>query len=209
MPSPVRSKICGITNPEDALVAIAAGADALGLVFYPPSPRCVNVKQAQAICAALPPFVSVVALFVDAEQEQIEQCCSQLPISLLQFHGEESEQQCSRYRLPYIKALRIRTAEDVSRAEGVYHSAQGLLVDTYKAGTPGGTGESFDWSLLPDQRNKPLILAGGLNPDNVRQAITQVKPYAVDVSGGVERAKGLKDHQKIIRFLDEVSGGRK
>jgi len=208
MSRPVRSKICGITNPDDALCAAKAGADAIGLVFYKPSPRYVDIQQARQICEALPPFVSVVGLFVNAEQQEIDSVCDQIPLSLLQFHGDESVQECSKYTLPYIKALRVRCRDDVLTAAAEYHSSQGLLVDAYKKGVPGGTGETFDWSLLPKNINLPLILAGGLTPGNVRAAIEQVKPYAVDVSGGVERDKGKKDHQEIERFLNEVSRGR-
>lgn len=203
----VRTKICGITRIEDALDAVRFGADAIGFVFYSPSPRSVSVEQVKRICAHLPPFVDVVALFVDAEESLIEEVCAELPVTLLQFHGEENEAQCARYGVPYIKAIRIRTEGDLAQAEKVYQSASGILVDTYKAGVQGGTGETFNWSLLPKERCKPLILAGGLQPENVARAIDQVKPYAVDVSGGVELSKGIKLPQLIEQFLKEVSCG--
>jgi phosphoribosylanthranilate isomerase len=203
----VRSKICGITRPEDALHAIQYGVDALGLVFYAPSPRSVTIEQAQKICRDLPPFVSVVALFVNAEREYVNKVCESVPVSLLQFHGEETRRDCEGYPRPYIKAIRVRNAECFSKAELEFASAQGILADTYKPGVQGGTGESFDWSLLPNQRMKPLILAGGLNASNVRTAMTEVNPFAVDVSGGVEKSKGVKSPVLIEQFLREVSRG--
>ncbi|MFT5716383.1 MAG: phosphoribosylanthranilate isomerase [Oleiphilaceae bacterium] len=203
----VRTKICGITRVEDAICAVNSGADAIGLVFYTPSPRNVSVEQAQKICAVLPPFVTVVALFVDEQREVIEQICQALPINLLQFHGKESEKDCLGFSIPYIKAIRVRFDSDVSKAELAYKSAQAILVDAYKKGVVGGTGELFDWSLLPLEHKKPLILAGGLTPDNIRKAIQTVQPYAVDVSGGVEFKKSIKDHEKICQFIKEVSRG--
>lgn len=200
-----RSKICGITSVADAKAACDAGADAIGLVFYKKSPRYVKPEVARAICETLPPFVTAVGLFVDMDRDVLESILEQVPLGLLQFHGAESEPECLGYKLPYIKAVRVRSCADVENAERDYPSAQGLLVDTYREGVPGGTGEVFDWELLPSKRTLPLILAGGLNPDNVRNAIRLVKPFAVDVSGGVERAKGIKDHAKVLRFLNEVS----
>lgn len=203
----VRTKICGITRVEDALCAVSSGADAIGLVFYEPSPRNVSIETAQKICAALPPFITVVALFVDESRSVIERVCSELPVSLLQFHGDESEQQCTGFPIPYIKAIKIRTDTDLADAELKFKTAQAILVDTYKKGVAGGTGELFDWSLLPALHVKPLILAGGLVPENVESAIRTVKPYAVDVSGGVEFSKGIKDHEKVSQFIKEVSSG--
>jgi len=201
----VRTKICGITSVEDALLAVSAGADAIGLVFYEQSPRYVSPDVASDICKALPPFVCVVGLFVNHTRADIVGICAQVPLSLLQFHGAENEADCLGYGLPYIKAIQVRDAISVANAELAFPSAQGLLVDTYKAGVAGGTGEVFDWGLLPENCAKPLILAGGLNPQNVRNAINQVEPFAVDVSGGVEREKGIKDRDKIISFIKEVS----
>jgi len=201
----VRAKICGITSLEDAFQAIEAGADALGFVFYPPSPRYISMEHAADICQKLPPFVSRVGLFVDAGRQQIEQACNTLALDLLQFHGDESEADCQGFSRPYIKAIRIQTGADFQHAEAVYPSAKAILVDAYKPGVPGGTGERFDWSLLPANRRKPLILAGGLNEKNIYQAIQSVRPYAVDVSGGVEQAKGKKNHQLVSQFLNEVS----
>jgi len=201
----VRTKICGITRVEDALCAVNAGADAIGLVFYAPSPRNVSIEQAQKICAVLPPFVTIVALFVDEKRQEIARICQAVPINLLQFHGDEVEKDCLGFALPYIKAIKVRTNSDVETAEKEFESAQAILVDTYKKGVAGGTGELFDWSLLPVDHKKTLILAGGLTPDNIRKAIQTVQPYAVDVSGGVELKKSVKDHEKVTQFIKEVS----
>ncbi|WP_152389989.1 phosphoribosylanthranilate isomerase [Azotobacter salinestris] len=200
----VRSKICGITRVEDALVAAEAGADAIGLVFYPKSPRAVTLQQAKAIAAALPPFVTTVGLFVNASRYEISEILDELPLDLLQFHGDETSADCDGYRRPYIKALRVRPGEDIAARCLEYRNASGILLDAYVPGVPGGTGESFDWSLVPRILSKPVILAGGLTVQNVRAAIAQVAPYAVDVSGGVEVEKGVKDAEKIRAFIREV-----
>ena len=204
--SVVRSKICGITRVEDALAAAAAGADAIGLVFYPQSPRAVSLDQARAIIAALPPFVTTVGLFVDAGRDEVNALLDALPLDLLQFHGDESPAQCEGYRRPYIKALRVRPGEDLAARSREYSTASGILLDTFVAGVPGGTGEAFDWSLVPAELDRPIILAGGLSAGNVAAAIRQVRPFAVDVSGGVEASKGIKDGDKIRAFLREVRG---
>jgi phosphoribosylanthranilate isomerase len=180
-----RVKVCGITRRQDAEIAIEMGADAIGLVFYKPSPRAVTIAQAKSIIEQLPPFISVVALFVDAEASFVEQCIEQLPISLLQFHGDETVEYCEQFTLPYYKAIRMRNGIDLSDVCAKFVSANALLVDTFQEGVPGGTGKTFDWSLV-QSIDKPIILAGGLTSANVRTAIAQVKPYAVDVSGGVE-----------------------
>jgi phosphoribosylanthranilate isomerase len=200
-----RVKICGITRLEDALAAIAAGADALGFVFYPPSPRSVESTVAEAIIKQLPPFVSTVALFVNESPEQVRAVIEQTGIDLLQFHGDESPDYCSQFERPYFKALRMSPDIDVVAETKRFTSARAVLLDAYRAGVPGGTGEAFDWDRIPADLSMPLILAGGLDQHNVKQAINQVKPYAVDVSGGVEAAKGLKDSAKIISFMNEVS----
>jgi len=199
-----RVKICGITRVEDGLAAVAAGADAIGLVFYPPSPRAVTPAQAEAICAALPPFVAAVGLFVDADSEQIARVLAQVPLTALQFHGNEAPLDCERFNRPFIKALRMRDETDVVAELERFARAQALLLDTYKAGTPGGTGESFDWQRIPAAVAGRIVLAGGLNPDNVAAAVQQVRPYAVDVSGGVESAPGIKDHARVRAFIDAV-----
>lgn len=200
----VRSKICGITRVEDALAAVEAGADAIGLVFYAKSPRAVSIEQAKAIVAALPPFVTSVGLFVDMPRETLQALLREVPLGLLQFHGDESPADCEGFARPYIKALRVRADQDVARMMAPYSGACGILLDTFVEGVPGGTGAAFDWSLVPCEAGKPIILAGGLTPDNVAQAIAQVRPYAVDVSGGVEAAKGIKDAGKVKAFLQAV-----
>ncbi len=200
-----RIKICGITSLGDALSAINAGADALGFVFYEPSPRFVAPDTAKEIIAALPPFVSNVGLFVNADASYVEQVALSASLSMIQFHGDETEGFCCGFSLPYIKAVRVQAAQDIYDADRKFQSAQGLLLDSYKKGVPGGTGEAFDWSMIPKDIVKPLILAGGLNCANVRAAVEQVRPYAVDVSGGVELRKGVKDHSKFSSFVEEVS----
>ncbi|MEE1951563.1 phosphoribosylanthranilate isomerase [Pseudomonas alcaligenes] len=202
----VRVKICGITRVEDALAAAAAGADAIGLVFYAKSPRAVDIEQARAILAALPPFVTTVGLFVDAERNELERILASVPLDLLQFHGDESVQQCEAFGRPYIKALRVKAGDDIAAQVARYPSAQGILLDAYVEGVPGGTGEAFDWSLIPQALSKPLILAGGLRPDSVAEAVSRVRPYAVDVSGGVEASKGVKDVEKIGAFIRAARG---
>ena len=204
--SAVRSKICGITRVEDALAAAAAGADAIGLVFYAKSPRAVRVEQAQQIIAALPPFVTTVGLFVDMPRPELQQILAQVPLDLLQFHGDESVEQCEGYGRPYIKALRVKAGDDIAALMAQYPSASGVLLDTFVEGVPGGTGLAFDWSLVPAELPKPVILAGGLTPDNVAAAIDRVRPYAVDISGGVESAKGLKDADKVRAFIRAARG---
>ncbi|MFK0087668.1 phosphoribosylanthranilate isomerase [Pseudomonas sp. NPDC090755] len=202
--SAVRSKICGITRIEDALAAAEAGADAIGLVFYAKSPRAVDVRQAREIVRALPPFVTTVGLFVNASRCELNEILEVVPLDLLQFHGDETPADCEGYHRPWIKALRVRPGDDLEAACTLYSGARGILLDTYVAGVPGGTGEAFDWSLVPEKLSKPIILAGGLSADNVAAAIAQVRPYAVDVSGGVEQAKGIKDAARIEAFIKAV-----
>jgi phosphoribosylanthranilate isomerase len=204
--SAVRSKICGITRIEDALAAVEAGADAIGFVFYAKSPRAVSVQQARAIIAELPPFITTVGLFVNPTRCELNETLEVVPLDLLQFHGDETPEDCEGYHRPFIKALRVQAGDDIAALCRQYSRASGILLDTYVAGVPGGTGETFDWTLIPSQLSKPIILAGGLTPDNVSQAIAQVRPYAVDVSGGVEESKGIKDHDKIRAFMSAVHG---
>ncbi|POQ05866.1 phosphoribosylanthranilate isomerase [Pseudomonas syringae] len=204
--SAVRSKICGITRIEDALAAAEAGADAIGLVFYPKSPRAVTVLQARAIIAALPPFITTVGLFVNASRCELNEKLDAVALDMLQFHGDETPEECDGYHRPYIKALRVKAGDDIAGVCRTYRNARGVLLDTYVEGVPGGTGETFDWALIPDDLDKPVILAGGLTSANVAQAIAQVRPYAVDVSGGVEKSKGIKDREKILAFMSAVHG---
>ena len=199
-----RIKICGITRPEDANAVVDAGADAIGLVFYPPSPRAVSIEQAQNVVADVPAFVTVTALFVNPTVEQVQSVLDSVRIDLIQFHGDEDDDFCRQFGHPYIKALRVRQASDVVALCLRFPSALAVLLDSYKPGVPGGTGETFDWSLVPATPPKPIILAGGLDPENVNHAIDGVHPFALDVSGGVEAAKGIKDHGKITKFVNEV-----
>ena len=204
-----RVKICGITRVEDAISAVNAGADAIGLVFYAPSPRALTIAQAQQIVAAIPPFVSVVGLFVNALQTEIESVLSKVRLDILQFHGDETaqdcEQVCQQINLPYYKAIRVKADTNLLQCEAEFKSAKALLLDTYSETAVGGTGQVFDWNLIPNNLTKPVILAGGLTADNVALAIQQVCPYAVDVSGGVEQNKGIKDAAKIAAFMRGVS----
>lgn len=199
-----RVKICGITCIEDAEAAVAAGASALGFVFYAPSPRHVSVQTAAEIIAGLPPFVTSVGLFVNAERQQVTTVLEQTGLDLLQFHGDEPESFCSGFARPYIKALRVRPGLDIRGQVAAYASARGVLLDAYRPGVPGGTGEVFDWELVPGELASRLILAGGLTPANVADAIRRVKPFAVDVSGGVEAAPGRKDRARIAAFMAAV-----
>jgi len=199
-----RIKICGITRVEDARVAAESGADAIGLVFYPPSPRNLSLEQARAIIAAVPPFVSVVGLFVDPAQDQVESVLSVCSLGLLQFHGDEAPGFCDGFGLPYIKAARVRADSDLVQYLSPYEAARGWLLDAYHDRLYGGTGAPFDWKLIPRDLARPVILSGGLTPDNVGAAVRQVTPWAVDVSSGVESAKGIKDAAKIAAFIAGV-----
>ncbi len=203
-----RVKICGIICPEDGVVAAEAGADAIGLVFYPASPRAVTIGLARAVVDRLPPFVSVVGLFVNAQERAIRDVLAGVRIDLLQFHGDEPPQACGLYGCPYIKALTMRNGMDVRRQAADYSDAAALLLDAYHRDLRGGSGECFDWARFPRDIDKPLILAGGLNPDNVMQAIEVTRPYAVDVSSGVEHDKGIKDPVRIAAFMRNVTGFR-
>jgi len=202
--SRVRCKICGITRIEDALAAVQAGADALGLVFYAKSPRAVSLEQAKAIRAVLPPFVTLTGLFVNESREQIAHTLKEVPLDLLQFHGDETPEDCAGFDRPWIKALRVGAFDDIKSQAARYPHACGILLDSQVAGQYGGTGTVFDWSLIPKDLSPPLILAGGLNPQNVAEAIARVRPFAVDVSGGVEAAKGIKDAGKLRSFIHQV-----
>ncbi|MCQ4242730.1 phosphoribosylanthranilate isomerase [Stutzerimonas stutzeri] len=200
----VRSKICGITRAADALVAAEAGADAIGLVFYSKSPRAVSIAQAREIIAALPPFVTTVGLFVNASRCEINETLDAVALDVLQFHGDEMPDDCEGFHRPWYKALRVRAGNDIRAEAARYAGASAVLLDTFVDGVPGGTGEMFDWSLVPADLPKPLILAGGLTPQNVQQAIERVRPFAVDVSGGVELSKGVKDAARVREFIGQV-----
>ena len=200
-----RVKICGITREEDALTAVRHGADAIGLVFVEASPRHVSIAQAQAAIRSLPPFIAVVGLFVDAEPSFIEQVLKEVRLDMLQFHGDETPEECQRYARPYMKAIRVRPDTNLLQYALDYPRASALLLDAHVEGVAGGTGQRFDWSLIPADLPRPIVLAGGLNADNVAEAIKQVRPYAVDVSGGVESQKGIKDAGKIAAFMRGVT----
>ena len=199
-----RVKICGITRVEDTLAVAQAGANAIGLVFYERSPRHVGIELAARLAAAPPPFVSVVGLFVDADAAFVREVLAQVPLDLLQFHGDETPEYCAQSGKPYLKAIRVRAGVDLLQCASDFRSARGLLLDAHVEGVPGGTGKAFDWALIPKRLPLPVILSGGLDAANVAAAIKQVRPYAVDVSSGVEAVKGIKDAAKIARFMQEV-----
>ncbi len=207
-----RVKICGITRVEDATSAVNAGADAIGLVFYAQSPRFVSIEQAQAIVAAMPPFISVVGLFVNAATGEIQSVLSKVRLDIIQFHGDETpqhcEQVCAQINLPFYKAIRVKPDTNLLQYATDFKAAKALLLDTYSEQAYGGTGHVFDWNLIPKNLPKPIILAGGLDANNVLDAIKQVRPYAVDVSGGVELTKGIKDAAKVAAFMQGVSNAR-
>lgn len=199
-----RVKICGITQKQDALACVEAGADAIGLVFYEASPRAVTIEQAAEIVSGLPAFVTTVGLFVDADASYVNEVLAGVNLDCLQFHGDETAEYCEQFNRAYYKAVRMQQQTDLKQVATDYASARALLLDTFVANVPGGTGQTFNWELVPSDFAKPLILAGGLSPDNVAQAIKATQPYAVDVSGGVEKTKGVKDIEMIKQFLKEV-----
>ncbi len=199
-----RVKICGITSVENGLMVADAGVDSIGLVFYEPSPRHVEIDQARLIAKAMPAFVTKTALFVDPSVEYVQAVLNRVQIDLLQFHGDESAEFCEQFGLPYMKAVRMREETDLHDLSEQYVSACGLLLDAYKPGVPGGTGEQFNWDLVPKSFSKPIILAGGLNAENVARAIHTVRPWAVDVSGGVEASKGVKSPDSVKLFMQQV-----
>jgi phosphoribosylanthranilate isomerase len=200
-----RVKICGITRPEDGRCAAALGVDAIGLVFFRDSPRYVTIAQAAEITAALDPFVTVVGLFVNAAAPDIEQVLGQVPLDLLQFHGQECNEDCQRFGVPFIKSIAMRPGIQVPGIMTAYPDARGFLLDAWQPQTHGGGGEPFDWQQIPTDLPSAFILAGGLDPGNVAAAIRQLRPYAVDVSSGVETAPGIKSADKISAFMNGVS----
>lgn len=198
-----RIKFCGFTRPDDIDRAVALGVDALGFVMWPKSARSVDIEQLAALSARVPAFVTRVGLFVDQPAELIERCLPYL--DMLQFHGNETPSACQQFPLPWMKALRMRDEIDLAHEAQRYHQAQALLLDAYRPGIPGGTGETFDWSRIPADLTKPVILAGGLTVDNIAEAVRQVAPYAVDVSGGIEASPGCKDAGKMASFVRHVA----
>lgn len=200
----VRVKICGITRIEDLHAACNAGADALGFVFYAKSPRNLLIEQAAMLVNALPPFVQSVGLFVDAEAGFVRKVLDAVPLDILQFHGDETPEYCRQFGRPYLKAVRVRPGVDLLKYASDFADARALLLDAYVPGMPGGTGERFDWRLIPAGLTRPVVLSGGLNPDNVVEAIQTVRPWAVDVSSGVESAPGIKDAAKVAAFIERA-----
>jgi phosphoribosylanthranilate isomerase len=197
----LRVKICGITRAQDLHAACEAGADALGFVFYDKSPRHVSPGTATALLRELPPFVQSVGLFVNADPAFVESVLRVAPLDLLQFHGDETRADCARYGRPWIKAVRVSAGTDLLKCAADFAGARGLLLDAFVPGVPGGTGERFDWGLIPPDLPLPVVLSGGLDPANVVDAVRTVRPWAVDVSSGVEAAKGIKDPQKVAQFI--------
>lgn len=208
-----RIKICGVRRVEDALMAADAGADAIGLIFYAPSPRAITLELAIAVRDALPPFVSTVALFVNAERARVIEVCNALNPSLVQFHGDEDHAYCASFARPYVKAIRVGAsmkADDLLQLQVTFSTAKALLLDTLSAGQYGGSGESFDWGLIPASMCERIVLSGGLTPSNVGNAVRKIRPWAVDVSSGIEMGegtnlkKGIKDPEKIVAFISAV-----
>jgi phosphoribosylanthranilate isomerase len=204
MLTPPRVKICGLTRADEARLAVEAGVDAVGLVFHPRSPRHVTLEQACAVVASVPAFVTVVGLFMNPDREQVEQTLARVPLDILQFHGRETGAFCRAFGRRYIKALGMSDEPDMVQAMKDYADAAALLVDSHAGDRDGGSGEAFDWARWPSLADKHLILAGGLTPDNVGEAVSRLKPWAVDVSSGVEAAPGRKDPEKMTRFIREV-----
>ncbi|MSQ58220.1 MAG: phosphoribosylanthranilate isomerase [Betaproteobacteria bacterium] len=197
-------KICGITKTEHGLAAAHAGAHAIGLVFAPRSPRRIASEVAQAIALAMPPFVTTVGLFADPPAALVNDVLEKVPLQMLQFHGDETPEFCRQFGLPYLKAVRVKPGIPLLECARRFSDAKGLLLDAFVEGNHGGTGASFDWNLIPARLTLPIVLAGGLTPDNVGAAIRAVRPWAVDVSSGVEQEKGVKDPVKIAAFMEEV-----
>ena len=202
----VRIKMCGMTRAEDISYAVALGVDAIGVIFYDKSPRFVAVNDAKELLKDLPAFVDVVAVFVNPTVSDVSLVLSELPIASLQFHGEESPDFCGQFGRPYIKALPAVSAEYISKAIHTYSTAQAILLDTPADALRGGSGKTFDWGVIPRDLPKPLILAGGLSPENVRDAVNLCEPYAVDVCSGVEASQGIKDKEKMNRFVHVLWG---
>ena len=200
-----RIKICGITTLDDALMCIEQGVDALGLVFYPPSPRNISIQQAHEIIVGLPPFVTVVGLFMNAQTQEVNDVLSNCALDRLQFHGNESGEYCEQFDHPYFKAIAMGDGEqNFADLSSEYEKASAFLLDSHRRDEAGGTGTVFDWLNVPDDVTKPLILAGGLTPDNVQSGIRKVNPYAVDCSSGVEIKPGVKDPGKVKLFVENV-----
>ena len=203
-----RVKVCGICTKADAMNAVNAGADAIGMVFYTKSPRHISIDAAKEIASSIPPFVSTVGLFVNSSQLEVSEVLSAVPLELLQFHGDEDESFCCSFKRPYIKAVRVKEDTDIQVICHRFASAKGILLDSFRKGIPGGTGETFNWNMIPENLPLPIVLAGGLNARNVATALSTVQPWAVDVSSGVEISPGKKDRQMIEQFIQAVQSVR-
>lgn len=201
----IRTKICGMTRVEDAQFAAQLGVDAIGLIFFAGSKRCVTIAQAQTIVRAIAPFVTVVGLFVNARADEIEDVLAKVPLDMLQFHGDENAEFCRQFQRPYIKAVRVQNRGDIETAAAVYTDARALLFDAAVSGQYGGTGQSFDWQILPSTLVRPWVLSGGLKPENIVSAIRQSNALAIDVCSGVEQAPGVKDKQKMQDLMSAIS----
>ncbi len=201
----VRVKFCGMTSKEDALQAAYLGVDAIGLIFHKPSPRNISIDHASTIACSLPPFVTRVGVFVNESVDFVQSVLKKIPLDILQFHGQESTGYCRSFKKPYIKTIHIKSKSE--SLEKLYPDALAFLFDTYVEGLPGGSGFSFNWEHIPGNLKKPFLLAGGLNKNNIIQALEKVKPYAVDVTSGIEKAKGEKDFEKMKEFLELVRDG--
>lgn len=203
--SRTRVKICGITRVEDALDAAQLGADSIGLVFHEKSPRFVSIEQALIIKQSLPAFVTITALMMDEKSSWVGDIVEHLNPDCLQFHGDECPDDCNKYNIPYIKAIAMSGMQNIEAYMSCYKDAQAFLLDSHAVGQQGGSGEAFDWAVIPNDIRQQIILAGGIVPDNVYQAITEVSPWAVDLSSGVEKSKGIKDKHKMIKLMNEVN----
>ncbi len=202
----VRIKFCGMAREEDLAYAAALGVDAIGLIFSPLSRRCVSIEQAKKLLRVLPPFVDVIAVLVNPDYAKVKEIISQLAIRTLQFHGDETEEFCLQFDRPYIKALQIQSTAAFEEFSAKYPQASAFLLDTPSSTNRGGTGESFDWGIIPSNRSKPVILAGGLHAQNVKLAVEQCSPYAVDICSGIEVSPGIKDHKKMRQFISALRG---
>jgi len=198
-----RVKICGLTRLDDVNAAVDSGADAIGLVFYPQSPRYVDLQAAAMLARAVPPFVTIVGLFVNADAATVNETLAAVPLHVLQFHGDENELYCRQFNRPYLKAARVKPGMDLVQYAVGFPSAQAILLDAFVDGYGGG-GKVFDWSVIPSELSRPIVLSGGLDAGNVGEAIARVRPVAVDVSSGVEMSKGIKDAEKIRAFVAAV-----
>lgn len=196
-----RVKLCGMTRTEDIACAIDLGADAIGLIFYEKSSRCVTVEKARQLLKNIPPFITITAVVVNPARALVEQIITQLPVDLLQFHGDESPEYCQQFNRPFIKAIAAESESYIQQMSAHYTHARAILLDTPSALSKGGTGMTFDWLMIPQQTSKPFILAGGLNAANIRQAVNRCAPYAVDVCSGIEASPGIKDHQKMNELM--------